>query len=947
MGKRGAKDRGTGARGTNGGGSGNRGRGTENRLVPPVTMASTVSTASWSLMGDDAIPDVLAEALRADKELQDAMAADPDLVPERCQYLYSAWEFLREAERHSEKDPKDGALLITNSLKRFGRARIKAEVRPLVNQEGSFLAATEWVDGEADVWAPRSFPRQTKAEIAAYPKRPRRLAHIPPFHAENVRAWREVLQGQGGLVGSGPPGPNDKQPKLPPPPDPKVVEAMLERVVEDARRRLIDYQVASVTGGQTPAVDRALTNLSLLSLEDITRQTGVPLPTGKGDLLRSVEAFFFHGSRTVVLDRTGEPTTLGGRLTYPILVAEPGSRMRRDIPRSGLFVSVQQYGFSTFRVDGSKVSKVLFGGVGGFRENHGIGVFTPHPLHVKIEEYLRSLGRFVYVASITAEGAVNPTPITLSSIEEKVPQLARASMPFLVKEILALVPKTVGDVAALLKDIAVEAIKQIIIEEIRERVIAFVVKKVGGRLVPFVNLALALIDLADDEGNARIRHAIACGLMGVHSRSVDEMTIAAKVLAKIMADEFGDRVIEVLVAKAMQGAKGLAKKAAGGSHADPTPLDAPGANGAPPAKDAPGANDAPPAMDAPGAKDAPPAMNAPGAKDAPPSMDAPAAPGTPRKIDAPGAANAPPPPSPSPSPSPPSPSPSPPPSPSPSAPTKGPVGVTGTAPPEAGGRPARGHDDADGDADADVARARDPRALDDPGTADPGVDADADGERIGTGARIGVSDRSDEPASTGRDALTRPGKPVAPDRESPLGIRNRAIGGPLETGIGGAVVTSRHPDVLVGARTDHHREDVRAVIAQDPNHPMRPMLDEASIGSDDGLAFVSVPYRHGNMQAWQDHPEDTQSGHARSSRARDADVLVVQTRYRNQKSSADRERTGDVTMDGAFIIGGIAVDKQSARDLRDAGYIRMTEEELEALPTLDFDRRDPDDDDYN
>lgn len=906
--RRAGDDRGTGSRGT---GS----RGTENRLAPPAVFATpSRSLALWSVIGDSAIPDVLAHGLLKEKELVDAMLYEPELVPEKCADLYAAWEFLFAAQHRSERDPKDGALLVTDPMKALMSAR-KTETRSTGIGDETFLVVTEWGDPDYEVWQPRSFPRQTPEEIAVYPKRPKRVAQIPPFSAENVRAWREVLEGGQGMLVQKAPAKSEPTPRRPPAPDPKAAAEMLERAAEDARRRLIDVTVASVTAGDTPLVDQALTNLSLLTLDDIARQTKVPFPKDSGNLLEPVEAFFFHSSRTVVLDKKGEPTNLRGRLTYPILVAEPGHPMIRSIPSSGLYISVQRYGFSTFRIDGSRISKVLFGGVGGMQENHGGGVVTAHPLHVKIQEYLESRGRFVYVASITTEAGRKPRALTLDAIEERLPILARATLPFLVKQILARIPTKSEEVVALLEQVAIEAIKQLIIDEVRDRVIAFVVKKLGSRLVPLVNVVVALMDAFDDEQNARIRHALATAEMAVRAQTNEEITIAAKVMAEIVADEVADRVIAVLVGQIQKHAKKAIPGAAHGADGTPMAPDADGGDqGTSPAPraDAPGVDGAPAAQHAPPPADVPPAVDAPSAPDRPANVDAPAPAGAPPALDAPGAA-------------------------------KRPVGFMGTAPPDDDGRPRRtrqddGEDDAPDRRRADVAKPDHDGKTGDPAIGDPATDDTATGSRIGTGERIGVSDRDPTPVDTGREALTRPGKRTSPSREGPMSIANAAIGEPLHTSIGGAEVNSRHKDVLVGARTDNHREDVLKVIANDPNHPMRPMLD------DSGTSFRQPPYTHGDMDEWARHPYDWQSGHVRSNRARDGDTLVVQTRYRNQRSSADRERTGDVTMDRALVIGGIAVDERSARDLRDAGYIRMTEEELESQPMIYFDRDGGDDD---
>jgi hypothetical protein len=93
-------------------------------------------------------------------------------------------------------------------------------------------------------------------------------------------------------------------------------------------------------------------------------------------------------------------------------------------------------------------------------------------------------------------------------------------------------------------------------EMIRENVKDYIKKKIGQKILPLVNLAFAVYDLvAGEEEIIRMRHAIACMILALKGRSDEDMTISAKVLSKIMADEFEDKIVGQLILKGAKAAK--------------------------------------------------------------------------------------------------------------------------------------------------------------------------------------------------------------------------------------------------------------------------------------------------------------------------------------------------------------------------------------------------------
>jgi hypothetical protein len=207
------------------------------------------------------------------------------------------------------------------------------------------------------------------------------------------------------------------------------------------------------------------------------------------------------------------------------------------------------------------------------------------------------------------------------------------------------------------------------------------------------------------------------------------------------------------------------------------------------------------------------------------------------------------------------------------------------------------------------------------------------------GSRVGIHER--DPTGAGVDPGNRAGirgrrlRTDVPEAGAPLGFQTQ-IGPEGRTKVGApghlVPVTSRSPDVLLGATKRSFRKDTLAVIAADPEHPLRPLIDPAT------NAFRRPPYQHGQMGDWQQHPYDWQAGHMRSGKARGGDVIVLQTRYRNQSQRGLHEQPGtpgEVTHDEVFVVGGIAVDKMSAWDLWRRGFLNLPAGQTpKDLPTL-------------
>jgi hypothetical protein len=516
-------------------------RGTRDRFAVAIDDALTRHSVR---VGIDNIPEALADALQSAAALDRAMSArDVQKVIALAARLLSIWDFLAEEEEGADRDPRDKALLLPFGLTGFSQTKSKATVQE-VNGEPILASTPTGKEPPRRPWAPSAFPPDFDAAArAAYPARPRHLGKIPPFLPRSVKEWRQLARRE---------LPQLKEVRSPVTKVSTANRQVLDKALESAFARIqklaIDATVAMSAQGATPAISAALRNFSVLSLEDVTRETGVAFSQGDGaPLLNGTKLILFHGaSFTFLLDQSGKPTTLG-LLPYPIVMPDPGSDMRRNLPPPGLYISVQRTGFSTFKVHGSHVSKVLFGGVGGFIEQT-LHHRAEHALHRRLA--FEILNKHNFLGAISVAGAFNPRELTKSRIEEAIPGIILRALPFTLAAVLRDVRNT--DYTKLAKEVGAEALRELLIETLKEHVTAFLVKKIGTKIVPFLNLASAVYEwLGNEDERIRVRNAIACMLVAIRGSSEDEMTISSNVLGEVMADQFGEAVIDAVVGRGL------------------------------------------------------------------------------------------------------------------------------------------------------------------------------------------------------------------------------------------------------------------------------------------------------------------------------------------------------------------------------------------------------------
>lgn len=579
-------------------------RGTAHRLAAPTPRELAdyprFNIETLGLRHAEAIPDALAYALKWQREFQ-AAAGNPTAAKEIADNLLALLRFLKQMEESSPHDA-DGALLVNDPLAQMSRAKSKTRVVEMATGE-SILVTDEYVDAPMPAWAPSLFPPDFPFDLRAhYPARPRWLEEIPPFGIDNIRQW--ILTSALAPFAAASPDPveaedqaveagveekvwelRDPESKFKPHPD----EA--EKAMEAAARKIDRSKWTAVRlanfKGVTPTVNAAIARLATTTLADIQRHTGVKFPTPYADdpLIKHTAVILYHSVCSFALDGNGEPFALDGLVDYPILIDKPGDTVRRDVPSDiGVTISVQKYGFGLFRLSDQGIQKLLAGTVGAFTEE--LNTFSwPSDVHKAVDTYMQRQGSFSFIAGVTARAAYDRAEITLARIRDRIPEFVDVVTPYVVREILARARAKLDNWEAFAKEVLIEVIKEIVLDKVKDKIRDYLVKKIGKRIIPGVNAAMAVYDLAaGGEERMRIRTIIACIMVALESRADEDMHIAGKTCSKVLGDEFEDAVIDALIEKSKKTGAKLRRRGRGKDdavdHPEPRPApDQPSAQG--------------------------------------------------------------------------------------------------------------------------------------------------------------------------------------------------------------------------------------------------------------------------------------------------------------------------------------------------------------------------------
>jgi len=572
------------ARGVSNRGTANR-RAAAPKTLPPPADYPPFHVSLLDVSRPEYIGHALAYALKWHLELM--RTQDPVTAQELVEKLIALWEYLKLMEVVSPRAP-EGALLVRDPMVMFSRAKIRIEFRELPTGE-SVPVTTSWEDAPLPVWQPTLFPPELPPDVkAVYPSRPRFVEEIPPFFPAVISRWMETsVRAELADEPAPPPAPEPGETGeivesfevLEPPTEIQEDEDAAEKAMEAVARKFDSdrwtVERLAAFKGITPTVKAAIARLRSTNLNDIQRHTGVKFDPAYADvpLIRNTGFILYHSVISFVLDKKGEPFDLRfsregkGMIDYPILIEGPGEQMRRSVPADdGVYVSVQKYGFGKFRLNDAGITKLLFGTVGGFTE-YGYGYSGPHRIHKTLQSYLDTGGSFV--AAVTMPGAYTRQEITWSRIKSRIPEFVDVVVPYLVKEVGKRASYKLENWEAFVTEVLEEVIKEIILDKVKTKVRNYLIKKIGKRIVPGLNAVAALGDLfGGGEERLRIRHIIACMIVALRSDADEDLHIAAKTCAMVVADEFEDAVMNALVEHSKKGAAKLAKKSKAQREAD-------------------------------------------------------------------------------------------------------------------------------------------------------------------------------------------------------------------------------------------------------------------------------------------------------------------------------------------------------------------------------------------
>lgn len=348
----------------------------------------------------------------------------------------------------------------------------------------------------------------------------------------------------------------------PPVPEPDEDAAAAAQIEIERLAQSISVNARTPRGlGATPQIARAVAILNAVTPADIGRQTGTTFTGLAADqpLARYTEVILYHSVYAVVLDSRGEPVDVGSWLRYPILVPEPGSNMARHLHPPGLYVSIRRLGGGAYRIAGGRIDKVVSGGIGALRKELPTAPegSIPHPLEERIQQHLDHVGHS-YAAAVV--GPFTRNELSLENVRRTLPRLVAATVPYLVREAIAAAERTYDNWDDVAADLGVDIIKSAILGEAKDQAVAYLVRKIGTRVIPLVNVGAAIADVVDDSEARAVRHAVACVQMAVQGTTSDDLHVAAKVVAKILVKEAKAKLLEAIADAAAKGGRKLVRR---------------------------------------------------------------------------------------------------------------------------------------------------------------------------------------------------------------------------------------------------------------------------------------------------------------------------------------------------------------------------------------------------
>jgi DNA polymerase III gamma/tau subunit len=354
----------------------------------------------------------------------------------------------------------------------------------------------------------------------------------------------------------------------------------LDNAIEAATANIkIASELAKVAPGDTPLLNQYLANLTKISLEDVYKQTKFRLNIGDWKLSDLVEITYFASAMTLVLDKNGEPIDgngIYGLFRYGMILPSRKFKTVRFIPPPGKYVSLGPMAGQQFMFEGGIIRKlpIQYNGILGYQEIDVTGQWVPDYQ----EQANEVLGRNkVYMGSLVIDSAFSPKDISITSMISNLPDVVEDTMPYFFILIKKKAKNWFENYEDLLKEIAEEVLKNIIIETLKQLAIKYVVKKIGKKIIPVINAIAAAKDAVDAiSGKDTERDTIAINCVRLYMKGLrqDDRTLAVKILANIMGDEFENEIKSAIIKHASSIGLKMVNRVTDRSKPAPVPTSA-------------------------------------------------------------------------------------------------------------------------------------------------------------------------------------------------------------------------------------------------------------------------------------------------------------------------------------------------------------------------------------
>jgi hypothetical protein len=275
---------------------------------------------------------------------------------------------------------------------------------------------------------------------------------------------------------------------------------------------------------------------------------------GTYKLIEVTDLIMYHSVYSVTLDKKGDPVEImyNQRICKsaesPILY--PSNDIPLDLKRSfppdqAIYISMAQMAGWGFRIQDSKIQQTLGQMIGGFYFSENAQT-AEYPYQNELQAWLKHNSSIV-IAAVTSPTALQRKELTMDAFLETLPVLLVASIPFVIEKIKKKItsPELLQQLAGIAKEVIIDELKGLIAGKVKN----YLVKKLGAKIVPLLNLASTVSDVVSGaEERKQTRIIIACLRMAIQGGSDDDMTISANIMGDVITDKFSDAIIEKLTA---------------------------------------------------------------------------------------------------------------------------------------------------------------------------------------------------------------------------------------------------------------------------------------------------------------------------------------------------------------------------------------------------------------